>query len=449
MKRIILLFFLVFLIIIPASAQFSTYYYWYMDFFDNSFFTDQNTGTSALPILVIPGAGKFEAMGTAYTASIEDGGVIQSNPSATSLLDKTELTFTHSNWIADSSVEQVYYTTRFDDFGIGFRGQMIYSNFIRNSDFSEADAYGTIAEGVITANASYNLLSSYSFKGLAVGANLKIAFRNIPEEIAANQSAIAIMGDIGLLTRFNLFKFFQSREPNFAVGLAAKNMGPPVRANPTVPDVTDPLPSEISAGLSYSPIRPLTVNLDFNVPFYLGSDLPPKKPDLSLGADLQFAPFLSLQAGLRYEGGNFRISLGTGVEVNELTINVNYTHDFTTRDYSQELLDRISIQAAINLGDRGRKALQERVDEAFLAGYKAYQAGAYEEAVKQFRKALELDPSFDIAERYLVTVQSLWDASNNLLKAGQTFFGDPDQGNTEEAEPDSTNPDSQDSSSEE
>ncbi len=430
MKRTIILFFLVFLVIIPACAEFSTYYYWYTEFFNNSFFSDEKTATTALPIHEKPGAGKIEAMGTAYTASIEDGGVLQSNPSATSLLDHTELTFTHSNWIADSSVEQAYYTTRFDDFGFGFRGQMIYSNFIRNSDFSEADAYGTIAEGVVTANASFNLFSSYSFKGLAVGANIKLAFRNIPEEIAADQSALAIMGDIGLLTRFNLFKFFQSREPNFAVGLAAKNLGPPVRANPFVPDVTDPLPSEISAGVSYSPIKPLTVNLDFNLPFFLGSDLPPKKPDLSLGADLQFAPFLSLQAGLRYEGGNFRISLGTGVDVNDLAINVNYTHDFTTRNYSQELLDRISIQASINLGDRGRKALQEKVDEEFLAGYKAYQAGAYSEAIEHFRKALELDPSFDIAQRYLVTVQNLLDASDNLLKAGQTFFGDPDAGNS-------------------
>ncbi|MBN1648451.1 MAG: UPF0164 family protein [Spirochaetales bacterium] len=418
MKHRIYILFLILLLSRPVFAQdYTVYYDWYIDFFTNSFFYDENTGLYAMPILVIPGAGKYEAMGTAYTASKEDGGTMQANPAATALLEHTELAFSHTNWIADSSVEQVFYTTRFEDFGIGARTQIIYANFTKNNDYSEAEAYGTIAEGVVSLNASYNLFSSYTFKGIAVGANVKMAFRNIPADIYPDQSALAIMGDIGALTGFNLFKMYQSREPNFYVGIVGKNIGPPVGE--------DPLPSELSAGVSYSPIRPLKINLDFNVPFNFSPDIPSNEPNVCLGADLQFTPFLSLQTGIRYDGGNVRITLGSCVDVNNLTLNINYTHDFTTRSYSNELLDRISLQATFNLGDRGRKVRQDKLDELFILGYKAYQTGNYEEAILYFRQAVELDPSFDIAKRYLVTIQNLLDASNSLLEAGQNFFGDP------------------------
>ncbi len=57
-----------------------------------------------------------------------------------------------------------------------------------------------------------------------MGANVKAAYRDIPTVFATGQSAFSVMADIGLLTRFNLFKFYSSREPNLSVGTAVKNL---------------------------------------------------------------------------------------------------------------------------------------------------------------------------------------------------------------------------------
>ena len=50
-------------------------------------------------------------MGTAFTAVADDSSFLEANPSASSLLETTELSVTHNNWIADTSVEGVIYVS--------------------------------------------------------------------------------------------------------------------------------------------------------------------------------------------------------------------------------------------------------------------------------------------------------------------------------------------------
>ena len=56
-------------------------------------------------------------------------------------------------------------------------------------------------------NVSYNFFPSYYFSGLSVGANVKVAYRSIPDAIYLNQSVFAAMLDVGMLTRFDFLKF--------------------------------------------------------------------------------------------------------------------------------------------------------------------------------------------------------------------------------------------------
>ena len=59
------------------------------------------------------------------------------------------------------------------------------------------------------------------------------------------------MAYFGLLTRFNLLKFYHSRSKNFSVGAAIKNLG--------FNALEEPLPTLASAGFAYSPFRPLLI----------------------------------------------------------------------------------------------------------------------------------------------------------------------------------------------
>jgi tetratricopeptide (TPR) repeat protein len=68
--------------------------------------------------------------------------------------------------------------------------------------------------------------------------------------------------------------------------------------------------------------------------------------------------------------------------------------------------DRFSIEANLNLGDRGRSEKRRRVDELYVAGLEAYAEGNLVRAIAYWESALEIDPTFqpaakniDVAER--------------------------------------------------
>ncbi|MBT3276018.1 MAG: hypothetical protein HN368_22915 [Spirochaetales bacterium] len=358
-------------------------------------FYDPHTGLTVFPVLQIPSGGKYEGMGTAYTAVARDVGFLESNPSASSLLSFTELSFIHSNWIYDTRVEGVVYTQRFNDLGIGFGGKFLYTPFTYYDDWGVSDgstgAGGLYSETVATANISYNFLSSYDFYGLAVGANLKVAYRNVPSsDDYPNQSAVALLVDIGTLTRFDFLKYYTSRSKNFSVGAVLKNLGPKVQQ--------EALPAVITVGIAYSPLRPVTLAYDLNIPVANALLGTAEKITMAGGLNVLVAEFFSIHSGFQYRGANPGFTLGAAVDLNRVSFTANYTLDLSTR---LNTLDKFSIEAKLNLGDEGRLALRNRVDEYFTSGIVEFSGGNLEKAISFFEKALRLDPDYRPAREYL------------------------------------------------
>lgn len=374
------------------GAEYSDYYTSASEASESS--ADLNTGLTAFPLLLIPGGGKFESMGTAYTAVSFDAGAMEANPAATSVLRNTELSFLHNDWISDSKIEGVLYAIRFNNLGIGVGSKFLYLPFTERDQWGESVSKGYPAESVTTLNISYNFFSSYYFYGFALGANLKAAYRHIPESIYQNQSVLAAMMDIGMLTRFNLFKFYASRDRNFSVGAAVKNLG--------FAAMDDPLPTEATLGLAYSPLRPLLISFDFNYPFTLYADIPAVRWYMAAGMDLAITDFFAVQGGFYYRGSNPRISLGSTVDFTDISIVVNYTLDMTTQ---VEAPDRFSLEAKLRLGDEGRYAMQMRVEELYLAGLEAYARGNLRTAVRYWESVVNLDPTFEPAMEILATTR--------------------------------------------
>ena len=344
---------------------------------------DPNTGLTVFPTLLIPVGGNLEGMGTAYTAVARDSGYLESNPAGSSVLDSSELSFLHHNWIADSKIEGVIYTFRINDLGIGAGGKFLYIPFTEYGSWGERESRGLISETIGTLNVSYNLFSSYSFYGLAVGSNFKVAYRHIPEAIYPGQSAFSGMLDFGLLSRFNLAKFYYSRSKNFSVGAVVKNIG--------LAALGEPLPTLMTTGIAYSPFRPLTIALDANFPISFNPvEQPPEKWYIAVGADVNVTNFLSLQTGLQVKE-NPRFSLGATLDLEEVSFIVNYNLDLSGR---LNPLDKFSVEAKLNLGDGGRLALQNRVDELYANGLEAYAVGDFQQALRDWEEALRLNPQF-------------------------------------------------------
>ena len=367
-------------------------------------FSDPNAGLTAFPSLLIPSGGLYEAMGTAYTAVAADSGYINSNPSASSLLNDTQLSFLHNNWISDSRLEGVVYTSRYKDLGFGVGGKFVYLPFTAYNDWGDRVSKGYYSESVATANVSYNFLSSYYFSGISVGANFKAAYRHVPSTIYTGQSALTGMMDVGAMSRFDLLKFYASRDRNFSVGAMVKNLG--------IYAEGEPLPTFASAGISYAPIRPLTIALDFNYPFSLTpSTYPAEKWNIATGLKLDVTDFFTVAGGFRYQGGDPRLSLGSQISLKKIILTVDYTMDLTTQ---LNTIDHLSVAATLNLGDQGRGEVRKMVDKYYIAGLNAYAKGNLSDAISYWNEALKLDPNFQPAAQYKKTAEAALKLENEM-----------------------------------
>lgn len=357
---------------------------------------DANAGTTIFPSLDVPLGGQLEGMGSAATAIARDAGFLEANPAVTALLRNTELAFSHHGWIADTSLEGVVYTVRFDDLGFGFGGRFLYVPFTGYGEWGERTSRGTISETVATANVAYNFLRSYSFSGLAAGASIKAAYRHVPADIAADQSILALMADLGVQTSFSLAKLQHWSLPNVSVGVALKNLG--------ITSMSDEsLPLTASAGLSYAPLRAWTLAADFNLPLSLAAD-PAREWDLAFGTNVAVAEFLSLQGGMRLKPGNPRMSVGADVDLGTVSLNATYNLDLSA--VARNPVDKFSVQARLDLGDRGRAARAAQADELYTEGLREFSDGNLERAIRLWTDVLAIDRTYTPARQYLAIAEA-------------------------------------------
>ncbi|MBF9017676.1 MULTISPECIES: UPF0164 family protein [unclassified Oceanispirochaeta] len=412
-KGIIILFTLLSISRLSAGNAASTTYANFSDIFG----IDPNAGTNSFLTLLIPSGGKYEGMGTAFTAMSLDSGFLDANPAGSSFIKNSELTFFHNNWIADTNLESVTYTSRWEDFGIGIGGKFLYLPFTgiddwgdraQNGDGSYSSGYYT--ETVMTLNAAYTFLDNYYYHGLALGANVKMAYRGVPYSIAPDQSAVAVMADIGIQTKFNVLKFFSSRDKNFAFGFVVKNLGSEFITDP------DPLPSMISTGIAYSPIRPMTWAFDVNIPFNLDGSKA-EKVSYAVGLDLGLTSFLSVQSGFQIKTGLPRFSVGSSLDLEKFSVTANYTLDLTTQVSS---LDRFSLALKLNLGDFGRMTRVERSQLLYLQGLEEYANGDISQAIAYWEESLEVRPDFTPAEQMIETARKTLEL-NQVIEENQTI----------------------------
>jgi hypothetical protein len=326
----------------PLYSDFNDFFASWSEFFD--FFGDSNSGLVMFPSLLIPSGGRYEGMGTAFTAVADDSGLLEANPAGSSGLSHPELAFQHHNWISDSAVETVTFVTGGRRLGFGAGAKLFYSPFTAYDGAGERISTGYFSELLITANGSMRLVDIADTFSLSVGVNVKGIFRYVSEAIAADQSAFALPLDVGVLARFPLAPFSSDRTRNAAFGVALKNIAP------TVYPAGYPLPTILSVGISYAPVRALLLAVDANVPisFDAGS-FPAAQFDLAGGLDLRVTRFLAFHTGLHFKADNPRASVGSTVSLGRIDFNLNYNVDLMG---GLNPVDMFSATVALDLGDR-------------------------------------------------------------------------------------------------
>jgi tetratricopeptide (TPR) repeat protein len=383
------------------------------DYLDSVYGVDDNAGLTAFPVLNIPMGGRSEGMASAFGAVSDDNSFIEYNPAGSSMLERSELAFFHNNWIADTKLEGAVFSSRVKNFGFSAGAKWLYLPFSEYNLFGDRVSKGYYSEAVGILNGSYNFFSGYYFSGVSLGANIKAAARFMPDysddhgNILAgsgkSQSAVMAMADIGALTRFDFLKPYNSRERNSAAALVVRNLGPPAQG--------DPLPTVISAALSYKPLRPLLFSFDFFYPLNLQDPKLSEKPYWALGTAVNIASFLSMRTGILFKAGNLRLAVGSAVNLDNISLDINYTLDLMTQ---LQPLNRVSVGIRFNLGDQGRKQTAGQVDAFYLQGVEAYGQENYAEAQYYFEEALKLNPRFEPAREGLHLIQQAQEVEERI-----------------------------------
>jgi tetratricopeptide (TPR) repeat protein len=376
------------------------------DYLDRIYGVDDNAGLTAFPVLNVPMGGRSEGMASAFGAVSDDISFLEYNPAGSSMLDQTELAFFHNNWIADTKIEGAVFASRLKNFGYAAGGKWLYTPFTEYNMFGDRVSKGYYSEAVAVLNGSYNFLSGYYFSGVSIGASLKGAFRFVPDYAddeghllsgsGRSQSAVMAMADLGALTRFDFLKPYSSRERNTSAALVMRNLGPPAMG--------EPLPTVISTAVSYKPLRPLLFSFDFSIPLNMTAPGASEKPYWAAGAAVTISSFLSMRTGILCKAGNVRVALGSAINLEKISLDINYTLDLLTQI---QPLNRVSVGIRFDLGDQGRKETSVWVNELYLAGIAAYGEEKYAEAQYYFEEALKLNPKFEPAREGLDIIRKL------------------------------------------
>ena len=388
------------------------------DYLDSIYGLDQNAGLTSFPVLNVPSGGRAEGMAGAFSAVADDISFVEWNPAGSSRLTRNELAFYHNNWIADTKVEGASFGMKLRNMGFAAATKWVYTPFTEYNLWGDRVAKGYYAEGVAVLNAAVNFFPGYYFRGLSAGVNLKPAFRFVPDYTDADsdettpdtgeiikgsgkrQSAMALMADAGLLVRFNFLKFYNSRDENFSAAVVLRNFG--------TPDISfalmeDPLPSVVSAGIGYRPIRPLLFAFDATFPLNTTNIYLSEKPYFAAGLSLTVTRFLSMRSGVMLKAGSTRITVGSALTMEKVAFDINYTLDLLTQ---LQPLNRVSVGIKLDLGDHGRSRIAKQVDEFYLAGLDAYSQGHDTEAKRLWEEALRLNRDFDPAREGLMALRA-------------------------------------------
>jgi hypothetical protein len=382
---------------------------------------DGNAGLSAFPSLNIPLGGKAEGMAGAFSAVADDVSFLEWNPAGSSMLSKTELAFFHNNWIADAKIEGAAFASRLGDLGFAAGGKWLYTPFTKSNIYGERVSKGYYSEAVAILNGSFNFFSGHYFSGVSLGANLKGAFRFAPgfansgdqgrrSGSRREQSAAMAMADLGALARINLLKFYHSRERNFSLALVFRNLGPPAKG--------DPLPTVAVAGVSWKPWEPALLSFDYSFPMNLEDLNLSEKPYWAAGLAVQTSSFLSMRCGLRAKDGNTLIAVGSAVELEKLSLDLNYTLDLFAQPAP---LNRISLGIRFSLGDQGRAERAAKAEALYLQGLEAYARGELEAARHYWEETLKTAPRFEPAAEGLSLIarsQALMERIDEMQSLG-------------------------------
>jgi len=263
-------------------------------------------GAQSASWMRIPVDVRSSAMAGSLSAAVDDADALNINPAGLALMRGTSLSFSHSFWAQDLSLEHAAfgYSTN----GVGLAASGNYLDFGAIDQFSVGSS-GLVSDGTFTPQAL-----DFSFGGaLKMGNGIYLGVAaNWTGQNLSNSWDSAISGNLGILYR---------NEGGFSAAAALLNAGQ------TLENYS--LPLQVSAGAAFSsPLSRFSPDLtDHSVTIAGQWDYLPNSSfsSFSIGGEYWYRQFLAVRAGYRFSDygttdGLHGLTLGAGARLSNFEL---------------------------------------------------------------------------------------------------------------------------------
>jgi hypothetical protein len=210
---------------------------------------------ATMMFLAIEPGSRANGMGNAYVGVVDDAYAGWWNPAATAFNKKTQFAGMHTNWLAGSGVDDLYYeylgwNQYFEDIGnLGLNiVRMDYGSQERRDEFG--NYLGTFSSNEFAANAIYG--SEIITNKVGLGLGFKFLYSNLgPGTGESDTKGMTVSYAFDVSTKFKNLII-----PRFDMGVIMQNIGPDVTY--INDEQKDPLPMTLRLGLAYRAFDTIT-----------------------------------------------------------------------------------------------------------------------------------------------------------------------------------------------
>ncbi|UCG91169.1 MAG: PorV/PorQ family protein [candidate division WOR-3 bacterium] len=368
------------------------------------------TGTSFLNLGV--GAHAL-AMGGAVTSHSSGVHALFWNPGGLGWLNGTEATVMHSEYFQSIRYEYIGIAHRVKSFRIGFSLKGLYLGDMEERSGPSENPLSTFGAHFVAP--SFSLATLLNSK-ISLGTSMKLIYQKIGDD-----NAVAFGDDIGISIKNGI--------PGLSAGLAVTNLGSKV----TFVNSSYALPTRLKMGLSYSLFsEKLLVAFDVVKPFK-------EDFEFCFGFEGTVIERLCLRAGYRsgfHNTGSFAgAAAGIGFKFKDFDIDYAFstygvlglTHNFSI-SYIFGRVKRIGQREERRIADELRRRARMTAETFYRQGLAQQGEGNYDDALRSFDIALIWDPQYEDALKSVAELKKMVRermANEHLTKG----IGDFNEGN--------------------
>jgi hypothetical protein len=325
--------------------------------------------------------GRVNGLAGAFTAAADDASGLSVNPAGLVHLNRKQVTFTHFDWLGDTSIENLLYAQPL------WRGTIAGSvTFLSVPRMVNYDRFGYEIGTTGLASMAFSAAYGLRVRTVSLGCELKFAFLST-EGYSAATFAVDLESQFFLKNwkvPLGKGRFLRLRPLKF--GACLQNIA--TRAGP------DPVPLKVRLGLRYPVLDNLFVALDLNKTLYKLDSFIDGDYRASVGMEFNHKEFIYARIGFRLGNDLNFFTAGVGVRYRFGLVDAYVDYAFlpqkvlgSANNFSATAkFDSLRAPSRI---DRNRQRLMEMY---YYNGLTYYVQEEFDKAIAEWTKALELDP---------------------------------------------------------